>query len=285
MNTSSYQYLLTYFLCLCCYGLAVISAPAQVVNFSANDSTVCTNSDLTFYNLTQGASTEAVYYWEFGELASPASSDEAGSVTVSYETPGKKTVTLTLTDKGETYRIEQDFITVLAPPLAYAGRDTVLNYKFDYELNARILSSGESGIWELFEGSGIVTNPNQSKTLVRNLGIGTNVFRWTVSNEACPSSFDYVTLVVNDLKVPGFLSPNGDGKNDYFFLEGIESLGTVEFIVFDRRGVEMYRNNAYNNEWRGTDQRGQLLPNGTYFYSIKASARRQPFSGFFVINK
>ena len=43
------------------------------------------------------------------------------------------------------------------------------------------------------------------------------------------------------------------GNNDYFILRGIENLGKTELIVFDRRGVEVYKDQNYNNDWDGVD--------------------------------
>ena len=55
-----------------------------------------------------------------------------------------------------------------------------------------------------------------------------------------------------------------------FVLKGMETLGNVEFIVFDRNGHELYKNNHYDNDWDGKDRNGKDLPEDTYFVVIKA---------------
>jgi hypothetical protein len=50
----------------------------------------------------------------------------------------------------------------------------------------------------LVSGSGNIVDPAAPNSLVNNLGIGDNVFRWTVYNGPCPngSTFDEVTITV-----------------------------------------------------------------------------------------
>ena len=37
----------------------------------------------------------------------------------------------------------------------------------------------------------------------------------------------------------------------------------------NRWGAEVYRDNAYSNDWFGTDQDGNPLPDGTYYYVVQ----------------
>jgi gliding motility-associated-like protein len=60
-----------------------------------------------------------------------------------------------------------------------------------------------------------------------------------------------------------------DGKNDYFIVKRSDSLGKVKLIIFDRRGVQVYKKEDYNNSCNGVDYYGKNLPDDTYFYIIK----------------
>jgi gliding motility-associated-like protein len=53
------------------------------------------------------------------------------------------------------------------------------------------------GTWTLISGSGTLSNINSSATNVSGLGLGNNVFEWTVSAPGCPSSTDQVTIIVD----------------------------------------------------------------------------------------
>lgn len=50
------------------------------------------------------------------------------------------------------------------------------------------LSAGETGLWELVGGGGIIVNPTLNNTPVTNLSPGENTFRWTVTSGLCTSS-------------------------------------------------------------------------------------------------
>jgi len=54
--------------------------------------------------------------------------------------------------------------------------------------------------------------------------------------------------------------------------------------VFDRRGLEVYRNNNYNNEWNGEDYKGIQLPDDTYFFIVRPE-NGTPVSNYLVIRR
>ncbi len=60
------------------------------------------------------------------------------------------------------------------------------------------------GTWTLVSGQGTITDPNDPNTVITDLGIGTNVFEWTVYNGACPNgtTTDQVTIVLFDAQAP-----------------------------------------------------------------------------------
>ncbi|MBK7668065.1 MAG: hypothetical protein IPJ32_12460 [Sphingobacteriaceae bacterium] len=56
-----------------------------------------------------------------------------------------------------------------------------------------------TGMWTLVSGSGTITSPTSPNSIITGLGLGNNVFAWTISNMPCLSSVSNVTLVVNDV--------------------------------------------------------------------------------------
>jgi gliding motility-associated-like protein len=87
-----------------------------------------------------------------------------------------------------------------------------------------------------------------------------------------------------DLIIPTLITPNMDGRNDYFILRGLTNLGKTELVIFDRRGAEVFRNSNYDNLWNGVDYNKKPLPDDTYFYVIK-SVSRKSVSGYVVIRR
>ncbi len=77
-----------------------------------------------------------------------------------------------------------------------------------------------------------------------------------------------------DLFIPEVFTPDGDGKNDFFVIKGIEGR-TVKLTVFNRWGNKVYQNDAYDNTWSGIPNVTGLiigsnkLPQGTYYFIVE----------------
>jgi gliding motility-associated-like protein len=156
-------------------------------------------------------------------------------------------------------------IIVNENPVAIAGPDQELKFVFETQMKAE-LSSYETGEWSLISGSGLMNDINSPTTRVAELSIGENSFLWKVWNGNCEDS-TVVKITVYDLFIPSVITPNGDGKNDYFKIK--ENIGRVELIIFNRWGNEEYTNGNYSNDWEGQNNKGAELSNDTYFYILK----------------
>lgn len=125
-------------------------------------------------------------------------------------------------------------------------------------------------------------------------GIDSLVYR--VCDIGNPPACDEGTLVffVGDLPLhvyEGF-TPNGDGNNDYWRIEGIDYYTQNEVKVFDRFNNLVFEMKGYNNEtkiWKGDANQGVSsggLPDGVYFYTIDlAEAGSKKLSGFVVLKR
>jgi gliding motility-associated-like protein len=75
-----------------------------------------------------------------------------------------------------------------------------------------------------------------------------------------------ITLVDPDaLKLYTALSPNGDGFNDTYVIDGVQDCPDNQFKVFNRWGNLVYEKDSYLNQWEGQDMDGNTLSDGTYF--------------------
>lgn len=94
---------------------------------------------------------------------------------------------------------------------------------------------------------------------------------WDVTTENTSYAlinYDY-TLIIYDV-----MSPNGDGKNDSFIIEGLQFYPNSEVWIYNRWGTEVYHTENYQNDWYGTSQSnlnigGDELPEGTYYYIMR----------------
>jgi gliding motility-associated-like protein len=73
--------------------------------------------------------------------------------------------------------------------------------------------------------------------------------------------------VFNYAEIANVLTPDGDGQNDYFSVEGLGTYAFNELRIVNRQGNEVYRKKNYQadseNGWKG-----EILPDGVYFYSL-----------------
>ncbi len=80
--------------------------------------------------------------------------------------------------------------------------------------------------------------------------------------------------------IPNTFTPNGDGINDTWVIEGLDETGTVK--VFTRWGAEVYQNVGYPTPWNGEFSGKKLAP-GVYYYIVTAKSGTQKFSGSLTI--
>ncbi|MDQ7947463.1 MAG: gliding motility-associated C-terminal domain-containing protein [Pedobacter sp.] len=78
---------------------------------------------------------------------------------------------------------------------------------------------------------------------------------------------DFTGMTVTALNVPNAFSPNGDGINDYWQIEGVKGYFTGEFSVYNRDGGRVFYSRGYTEPFDGR-YKGKLLPTGTYYFII-----------------
>ncbi|WP_461533725.1 gliding motility-associated C-terminal domain-containing protein [Sinomicrobium sp.] len=99
----------------------------------------------------------------------------------------------------------------------------------------------------------------------------------------------------HDLIVYNGISPNGDNRNDFFFVKGLERYPDNTVEIYNRWGVKVYEGRGYDNSairfngysnGRATINSGQKLPTGTYFYIIKYKENNvtRDLSGYLYMN-
>lgn len=89
-------------------------------------------------------------------------------------------------------------------------------------------------------------------------------------------------LVHNWVKIPNAFTPNGDGVNDQWLIEGIHLFPDAKINVFNRWGQIIYSSRGNGEPWDGTLNNNQL-PSGTYFYTIELDSNNEPYTGLVTI--
>ena len=255
-----------------------INTPPETLLFIVKDpAPVCFPSivDITAPEITAGSSSNMTYtYWVDQDA------------TIPYRTPvdataGTYYIRATTTGFSS---IKPVVVTVYRIPSVNAGSDQSLEYKFGTTMNAEIAYNYETGLWSVISGTGLFSDASSAKSSVNNLSLGENKFLWSVTNGVCPESHDTVMIIVHELVIKTLITPNMDGRNDYFVLDGLSSRDKPELVIFDRRGVQIYKNENYDNQWNGIDYKGNPLPDDTYFCIIKTVEGRK-ITGYIVIRR
>lgn len=78
-----------------------------------------------------------------------------------------------------------------------------------------------------------------------------------------------------EIRIYDVITPNGDGVNDVWVIEGLSRYPQNTVQIFDKWGDLVYETSNYRNEWYGQGKESALLPDGTYFYLIKLNTRNR----------
>ncbi|MDD3961897.1 MAG: gliding motility-associated C-terminal domain-containing protein [Bacteroidia bacterium] len=90
----------------------------------------------------------------------------------------------------------------------------------------------------------------------------------------------------HNLVISRLLSPNGDGVNDYWHIQGIDRFPENRVLIYNRWGdkVNVIKNyNNQSNRWDGKDEHNQLVPDGTYYYMLELTKERKSLNGWIYI--
>ena len=148
------------------------------------------------------------------------------------------------------------------------------------EDNVLSSSSGPFYQW-FFEGSPLL-GQSQSSFVPGTTGYYSVMVTDSIGCRAFSDSI-YIIVNVLDGMIPEGISPNGDGLNDYWVLDGLEFFPEAELIIFNRWGNEVYRKRNYFNDWNGTNGKGEPLPDGNYFYLLDLKNGLPPMNGVVLI--
>ncbi len=167
------------------------------------------------------------------------------------------------------------------PSIASASNDLQTDYPIaDLVAVAPVVGIG---LWSVIEGPAEIADATQPTVSATNLGIGNNVFRWTVRNGVCPESTDDILVELNPLKIPNAFSPNEDGINEAFVVPGLEYYSNVKFSVFNRWSALLYESNNYKNEWTGLNSSKEKLADDTYYYTLELPSIDKKYTGYIII--
>lgn len=95
---------------------------------------------------------------------------------------------------------------------------------------------------------------------------------------------DFTQLENKPLQVPNSITPNGDGINDSWNINGSNNYPNAEFSIYTRSGNRIFYSKGYSKEFDG-NYKGKPLPTGVYYYVIDLKTDCGKLSGSLTILK
>lgn len=125
---------------------------------------------------------------------------------------------------------------------------------------------------------------------------GMDTLSYSICHETCTNICSTARLIIRVnreivIRVPQWLSPNGDGKNDVFEIKDLSYYPDNELLIFNRWGDEVFFAKPYLNDWNGTSKgkglvvSGTELVEGTYFYILKLDKDSKPMRGYLELQR
>ncbi|MBC7641706.1 MAG: gliding motility-associated C-terminal domain-containing protein [Flavobacterium sp.] len=106
------------------------------------------------------------------------------------------------------------------------------------------------------------------------------IYKLILTQDGC-SAESTINVVAPFCSIQKGISPNNDGKNDFF---NLASYNVNNLKIFNRYGSIAYDKSGYKDEWHGQSLNGDELPDGIYYYLIDF-ANLETKTGWIYINK
>ena len=160
---------------------------------------------------------------------------------------------------GCTFR---DSLSVIIPVATISPADTTVCAEEFTQIKLQVHSPNS---WKYnwntgSSGSELAVSDAGTYFVVRTFSVCVDTDTFRVRTEACG-------IIVHDA-----ITPNGDGINDTWVVEGIDKYPNNSVQVFDKWGNSLYQKSNYNNDWFGRQSNGESVPDGTYYYVVKLNA-------------
>lgn len=206
------------------------------------------------------------FRWQCGDEAE-VSGNRGTNIKVRYKHPGTYAVKLTST-RGYCTDTLYDTLVVTAFTVPVDAGDTQV---VDQSRFVRLQSSPAYQIYWFANQPVEISSPfSQATSAQLQPGTDTIIFYVkAISSEGCEGLDSvYVFVEGEEPQLSNYISPNGDGRNDYLDL-GPAMPGTdCRFTILNRWGSEIFHGEEGVKRWDGINDEGQEVGDATYYYIV-----------------
>ncbi len=253
--------------------------PQPKANFIINKPSVCIGDNVGFIDLSDGKDGVVNQWrWSFGD----GTTDNVQNPTHLYTSTNTFTVSLySINSHG----CNSDTVTkpfdVYPYPVVSAGPDRVVLEGGSIIINATASGNDLLYLWT----PATYLNDNRILTPTASNLLDDMTYTFTVTARGgCASSDKVFVKLLRAPLVPNTFTPNGDGINDVWSIEYLETYPNNRVQVFTRTGQQVFESRGYGKPWDGT-MNGKPLPFDTYYYVIEPNNGRKPITGYVTLIK
>ena len=258
--------------------------PPVLVN-AGPDQTIPLNSATFLSGSASGGTGPYVFSWEPATLLLGSASDHPETVRLNTDV----TFTLTVTDMTTGCRAA-DTVTIfmkkdVIPIVAVNDYDTTavnvpirMNilrndiYSKDKEVRVTLCGGPRHGLALVNSDNSIQFTPDRDFAGNDSMCY---ILCYNAYSSVCDTAMVYIYISPNSaanlVVIYNVITPNGDGMNDGWIIDGIEKFPDNSVKLFNRWGDEINSFEHYDNHsivWKGENSKGEKLPDGTYFYIL-----------------
>ena len=244
--------------------------PLPQVSFTADPENGCAPLCVSLNNITPNSS---IATWNFGN----GQTGSGAIITHCYPESGIYSITLDVRDSNgcENALAVPDLIQVFPAPVAGFS----ITPPTSAPVNSLVIFNDQSigadhWLWnfgDILNSTSTLQNPKFTYA-----ELGSYTVNLTVSNnEGCTDTTSHVILIEPEftLYIPNAFTPDNDGLNDFFALQGAH-FNSFEMEIFNRWGESIYHTahpNPSRGEglWDGTVNGKDSAPQGVYVYKIR----------------
>ncbi len=107
---------------------------------------------------------------------------------------------------------------------------------------------------------------------------------YIIDNNGCVNSETFNITEAIEIDIPNFFTPNNDGYNDTWDIDGIEKLPESVIRIYDRYGKLLILYNASDPGWDGTYQ-NKRMPSTDYWYVVELLPTKKLLKGHFTLKR
>jgi gliding motility-associated-like protein len=240
---------------------AGVDRPVPGISISPNSTNICENEVAVFTATLQNCPDSIDYSWFVNGVLQSVSASPVFQISSLNDGD-------VVTVENSCYAQCAELVADASVPISVysfnvdAGQDQTISPGVSVTLNG--ITSAPTYSWSpdyLFSDPfslNTIVSPGQTVTLAL-----------TATENGCTLS-DYVTIfVTSSLNIPNTFSPNGDGHNDTWIIEGIELYPNASMKIYDRWGQLIHQATGYSSvkAWNGNIKSGKATE-GVYFYIL-----------------